>query len=285
MGFLEPLSRSPRFWNRLSFCFTVILILSPMTLAASDTPKQEQEKVSVCISCHRELGGKMAEPVALWEKSFHHKMGNNCEGCHGGDPTDEATAMSPEKGFVGAPKPGEVAAFCGKCHVGVKENYMKSPHHAAALQGLGPNCISCHHSHDVQEASFELINENLCSTCHSYENPQKIKKSFVTAEMELQTSKARLGYLEHRGMPVKRLEEKLFALRNSLHQMTHTLDLGEIQNKTQGVLKELGEMNAEMDVFQKKIHRRWWIGGAVIVFLSALIFVLIKLLKTYEAEE
>lgn len=240
---------------------------------------------SVCISCHQAMGGGTASPVALWETSIHSKMGNSCEGCHGGDPTDEAKAMDPAAGFIGAPKPGGVAEFCGRCHVGVKDNYLKSVHYQAALQGKGPTCTTCHHSHDVQKASFDLIDESLCARCHSFENAQKIKRAFVSAEVALQDEKKILRYITHRGAPVKRLEEKLFALRNSLHQMTHTLDLPEIQKKTESVLQELEGMNREVDAFRKKIHRRWKVGSLVGGFLILLIVVLFQLLKTYESEE
>ncbi len=251
--------------------------------ASEGGPKEE--KVSACISCHRELGGKMAEPVHLWENSIHHQMGNNCEGCHGGDPNDPADAMSPAKGFVGAPKPENVAEFCGKCHVGVKENYMKSPHHAAAQQGAGPNCVTCHHSHDVQRASFELINETLCTQCHSYDNAQKIKKSFVSAEMSIQAMIRELHLLDKRGMWVKNLEDKLFALRNSLHQMTHTLDVPEIENKTQAVLKDIEGMKGDTSVMHQRIHKRWWIGALVMAFLAVLVVVLVRFHNTFEEGE
>lgn len=263
---------------------TLIGVLLLLGVAHAEE-KSDRKNAGACVSCHTDLGGKMAEPVTLWEKSIHHEMGNNCEGCHGGDPADPAEAMNPAKGFVGAPKPDQVAAFCGKCHVGVVENYRKSPHYAASLGGKGPNCVTCHRSHDVQRASFDLINETLCSQCHSFENGRKMKRAFVSAEIALKETKTELTHLDHRGMPVKRLEEKLFALRNSLHQMTHTLDVPEIEGKTRTVLGEVGEMRKEMDDFHRRIHRRWWIGAGIAGFLIVLIFTLIRLLKTYEEEE
>lgn len=259
----------------------VFLVVSPAVGAEGPA----EEKASTCISCHRDLGGKLAEPVTLWEKSIHHQMGNSCEGCHGGDPGDPADAMSPAKGFVGAPKRHQIASFCGKCHVGVMENYQKSPHYAAALTGGGPNCVTCHHSHDVQRASFDLISEPLCSQCHSYENGQEMKKAFVTAELALQSTIAETHLLDRRGMPVKRLEEKLFALRNSLHQMTHTLGVAEIQNKSRQVLADVEEMKKETRSLHERIHRRWWGGVGVAAFLAVLVFALIRLLKSFEEEE
>lgn len=259
--------------------------LTALCSAVVAEEKAGSETVNTCVSCHRDLGGEMAEAVVLWEKSYHHQMGNNCEGCHGGDPTDLAESMSPAKGFVGIPKKDQIPEFCGKCHVGVLENYKKSPHYAAFKKGSGPNCVTCHHNHDVQRASFDLINEKLCGQCHSFENGQKMRKAFVSAELALQDTKAELARLDQRGMPVKRLEEKFFALRNSLHQMTHTLDVPEIENKTQSVLSEVKGIQKEMDDFNQRVHRRWLIGAAVAAFLAVLIAALILLLKNIEEEE
>ena len=256
----------------------LLLLGSPVWAAEGEVPKE-----SVCISCHRDLGGE-AGPVALWDKSIHKQMGNSCEGCHGGDPTDPADAMNPAKGFVGAPKPLQIPDFCGKCHVGVVENYKRSPHYAAFLAGSGPSCITCHKSHDVQRASFELISEELCSQCHSYDNGRKMKQAFVSAEIALQEMREELHSLDRRGMPVKKLEEKLFAERNSLHQMTHTLNVGEIEGKTKTALAGLETMANETKLLRQKIRRRWWIGAAVGAFLVVLIYALIRLLKTFEEE-
>lgn len=259
----------------------IVLLLIPVLGAAEEGAKKE----SACISCHSRLDEKLAAPVKLWEKSYHHEMGNNCEGCHGGDPTDLAESMSPAKGFVGSPKPDRIPAFCGKCHVGVVENYKKSPHYASFQKGTGPSCVTCHNSHDVQRASFDLINESLCSRCHSFENGKKMKKAFITAEMALQDTRSKLERLDHRGMPVKRLEEKLFALRNSLHQLTHTLDVSEIELKTTTVLTDLDEISKEMVPLNERVHKRWVVGALVGAFLITLITVMVKLLRNLEEDE
>jgi hypothetical protein len=233
--------------------FVCVLLSSTVALAIE---KSGEEPVSVCISCHLELGDEMAKSVTLWKMSIHYQAGNSCEGCHGGDPADSDEAMNPEKGFVGSPKPNEISAFCGKCHVGVKENYIKSPHHETAIEGgVAPTCVTCHKSHDVKKASFELISEELCSQCHSYENGQKIKKAFISAEMALQQKKETLRYLGQRGM------------------------------KTRSVLEDLNKIEADVQTFEKRIRKRWWIGGGIAGFLIILIILLYQLLRTYEEEE
>ncbi len=78
--------------------------LTALCSAVVAEEKAGSETVNTCVSCHRDLGGKMAEAVVLWEKSYHHQMGNNCEGCHGGDPTDLAEAMDTKVEWIEEPR-------------------------------------------------------------------------------------------------------------------------------------------------------------------------------------
>jgi hypothetical protein len=78
--------------------------------------------------------------------------------------------MTAERGFIGVPDYAEVPAFCGRCHVGVEEDYRASLHGQVVEFG-GPNCVSCHENHAVQVATIDLINEVSCSRCHSYDKP------------------------------------------------------------------------------------------------------------------
>src|ERR1700756_5033777 len=92
-------------------------------LLALVAPVFAQEEEISCVSCHKGLGGDLAKPVELWQDSIHKKNGIACYNCHGGNPkVQDMDAMSPEAGFVGAPKENEVPKFCGKCHVAVMEN-------------------------------------------------------------------------------------------------------------------------------------------------------------------
>lgn len=252
---------------------SLLVLIRVKPVEATAEPENAGEQ-SVCVLCHEQLGGEYSEPVELWRHSIHYRAGNNCDGCHGGDPKDEAMAMDPSRGFVGAPGPHQVVDFCGKCHVGIKENYMKSPHYNASLVGdKFPSCVTCHNSHDVKKASFDLINETLCTKCHTYEQAQRIKRAFVSAEMELTHEEETLEYLDRRGMDIKRQNERLFALRNSLHQMTHTLNVDNIKIKTDSVISELEQIHTASMELNKKVHKRWWIGGGVALFflISALL--------------
>src|SRR5450756_2377219 len=94
--------------------------------------------------------------------------------------------MKPESGFVGRPKPKEVPEFCGKCHLGIKENYLESGHgKALKATGKGPNCVTCHHSHDIQKASIDIINDKLCGVCHTYDRAKEMKTALLLTEQKI----------------------------------------------------------------------------------------------------
>ena len=133
---------------------------------------------SVCLQCHAALEGRLSAPVSAWRTSIHAQNGISCPDCHGGDPTDFAMAMDLERGFVGVPKYDEVPAFCGRCHVGVKEDYLHSAH-GKALNSGGPQCVSCHGNHSVNQASLELINPTACSRCHEFGRADEIKQPWA----------------------------------------------------------------------------------------------------------
>ena len=113
----------------------IAMLVSPAQTGASSPPE------IVCIQCHSTLPGKYGEPVRLWRGSIHEANGIACNSCHGGDPRDSSKAMSPERGFVGAPKEADIPAFCGRCHVGVLKEYLSS-RHGQSLGTGGPTCVT-----------------------------------------------------------------------------------------------------------------------------------------------
>ena len=188
-------------------------------------------------------------------------------------------AGGPAKAFEDIPE--DAPQYCGKCHGDVLENYLKSAH-ALAPNHQGPNCVTCHQSHDLQGAPFNLIQEDLCGSCHSFEKPRRIKEIFVLADLAFKNQEKKLEYLSQRGMPVKRLEKKLLAQKNSMYRMTHILNLDDIEAANRQVSQGMDEMNQETEDFMGILHRRWMGGVLVSLFLMVVIFFLIRLLKTYK---
>lgn len=262
----------------LKITAAIIIMLFPMACLAAEQPD------IVCIQCHSKLPQKYSDPVRLWPGSIHAANGIACNSCHGGDPKDAVNAMSPERGFLGAPKDVSIPAFCGRCHVGVLKDYLKSKHGKALGKG-GPTCVTCHGNHLVVKASLELINEKNCTSCHGFERADRIKKAMHGTENIILAVDKRINTYKQNGGDVERLEKSLFAVRNDFHTLFHELDVESVQKETVRINAELKKLSAVLDRMDEEQQQRK-IYGAVAVglaLLAALLFHLLK--KTYDKKE
>ncbi len=265
------------------FDFLAILLLSVFValqpagsaLAAEDT---------VCIQCHGGLDGHLGEPVALWRTSVHAANGISCHDCHGGDPTDFEMAMSPQRGFIGVPEYGAVPDFCGRCHVGVKEDYLASAH-GMALEVGGPNCVVCHGNHAVQLATIDLINEDSCSRCHDYERAARVKKEISATEASLTSLEASVASLHRVGIDTEPLQESLFASRNSFRRLFHTVNIDKIRSQQAEFDQELSATRSTIEDYRKSLGQRKMAGGIIVVLLVAGGIVAWLIRRTYHDEE
>lgn len=239
---------------------------------------------SVCLQCHAGLEGRLAAPVAAWDSSIHAQNGISCPDCHGGDPTDFAMAMDPERGFVGVPEHGEIPEFCGRCHVGVKEDYFDSGH-GRALHSGGPQCVTCHGNHAVQTASLALINREDCSRCHEYGRAEEIKAAMLDTDRLLAGIQSDLDGLAKTGIRVREMEGETFALRNDFHRLFHTVDVERVREQTAAFQQRGGEIRTEIEAVQEELTTRKLLGAgaAGLLFLVSVICFLIR--KTYRDEE
>lgn len=249
--------------------------LSTLATAAEDT---------VCIQCHGGLDGRLAEPVEQWRTSVHAANGISCHNCHGGDPTDFEMAMAPERGFIGAPDYDKVPDFCGRCHVGVKEDYLASAH-GQALDDGGPQCVICHENHAVKVASIDLINKESCSRCHDYERAARVKNEISATETNLTKLEASVVSLHRVGIDTKRLEEGLFASRNSFRRLFHTVNIDKIKTQTAKFDQELGKTKSVIGDYEKTLGQRKLIGGGIVLLLLLGGCIALLIRRSYHDEE
>ena len=257
--------------------FLPLLILLALcgVAAAEDT---------VCIQCHEGLEGRLSEPVAQWRTSVHAANGISCNDCHGGDPTDFGMAMDPSRGFLGAPSYTDVPAFCGRCHVGVLEDYKVSAHGKALDRG-GAQCVMCHHNHAVKKASIDLINEKSCTRCHTYERAAKVKEAISQTETKLRALDKSLTGLHRVGIDTKKLRGQLFSSRNEFRRLFHTVNVEKLQAATAGFGQRLGKIGAQIDGIKAELSQRKMIGGLVVLLLVAAGCVAMLIRKSYHDEE
>jgi nitrate/TMAO reductase-like tetraheme cytochrome c subunit len=245
-----------------------------LLLFAYVSPVASQEPESSCISCHTAMGGDLANPVELWQDSIHKQNGISCNNCHGGNPALQDTdAMGPQEGFVGAPTEEGVPQFCGKCHVAVMENYMKSPHWLTEKKEH-PVCTTCHTAHHQQRATLDLINEKNCSRCHTYERAKKIKFVMQGTETEINQLNNSIEKVKQEGFDTKSLEDALFANRNQFHRLTHVLSADLIIDRTGTITDDLNKIGNDVEIDENIIRRRKIFGAILVAFLFISAFVI-----------
>ncbi len=260
--------------------FTLLLAVLFTQLLPQAGFAQEPVEI-VCIRCHSGLPEKYNQPVKLWRGSVHAENGIACNGCHGGDPKDAANAMSPQRGFLGAPKEPGIPAFCGRCHVGVMNDYLASAHGRALGKG-GPTCVTCHGNHQVLRASLELINEKSCSRCHSYDRARTIRNAMQETEVMIVAAEARINAFKKVGSDTEKLEKELFALRNRFHSLFHNVNVEAVKNESGRIQIELKKIQGVLVKWDETSHKRK-LAGALAVSAMLLMALFAHLLrKTFD---
>ncbi|MGA8183345.1 MAG: cytochrome c3 family protein [Terriglobia bacterium] len=171
-----------------------------------------------CVACHSNLPGNFGKPAKLFSEDIHHQQGLGCADCHGGNPNDDSmNAMSPAKGFRGAPSKAQIPAFCGRCHsdptymrkfnpslrTDQASEYFTSVHGKRLKQGDSKVavCVDCHSVHNIRAVTdtrapvYATHVAETCARCHADANYMKgykiptnqyslYKKSVHAAAME-----------------------------------------------------------------------------------------------------
>lgn len=248
------------------------------------TPSPVSAEESVCLQCHGGQPGHLGEPVPLWRESVHAENAIACQHCHGGDPTDFAMAMSPERGFIGVPQKDKIPDFCGRCHVGVREDYLQSAHGRALGLG-GPQCVTCHGSHAVKRATPELINSVDCSRCHEYGRAEEIKGAMATTDQKIAELEAALSELHRVGIDTTKLEGELFSKRNAFHRLFHSVDVEKVRSQTAAFQTELEAIGEKVAEIRSDLSHRKLAGGILVALLLLAGAVALLIRKTYQEEE
>lgn len=259
----------------LAGLFALLLLFPALSRAADEAPAAPPE--TVCLQCHSGQDERLSAPIGLWRTSIHAANGISCNDCHGGDPADFAMAMTPERGFLGAPEDTAIPAFCGRCHVGVEEDYRASKHGQALGKG-GPHCVTCHGNHGVQRASLDLINPNDCSRCHTYERAATIRDALAATDARIAALESDLAGLHRIGITTRELSGKVFAQRNDFHRLFHSVDVDKVREGTAGVLSGIEEVESQVAAIHADLGQRKLWGGIAIALLvgAGILFLLLR---------
>jgi nitrate/TMAO reductase-like tetraheme cytochrome c subunit len=264
------------FMRYLLTCFLALALATVAAAAGNNEP--------VCIPCHDSgmMKPELRNIPAEWRLSWHARNGVFCNDCHGGDPVDAAMAMSPQRGFVGAPKYQKVPEFCGKCHIGILKNYLESGHgKALKASGSGPNCVTCHGSHNIQKANIDIINEERCTQCHSYDRAKTMKQALFITEQKIRNIEHALKKLTSEGIYTGEQDKALFRTEAEFRTLFHTVDVDRVQQKTDGFLKQFDALQKKVDALFADLQSRKNFSGAVLLLLVGTGVVAFLLAKTY----
>ena len=266
--------------KQIGFLFIVLVLASPALagyrdIAGNAILNQAVDpggSENVCLTCHESaiMDETRRKIPGEWKQSWHAQNDVACHDCHGGDPTDAAMAMSPERGFVGVPKYRQVPEFCGKCHIGILKNYHESGHgKALRVNGSGPNCVTCHGAHNVQKANIEIINEELCSQCHSYGRAKEMKEALFQTEQKIQEIEASIKKLKAAGVFTEEEDKEIFRTHADFRTLFHVVDVSLVKYKTGGFLKRLGVIDEKLQsIFGELDSRRNFAIFLLIIFVA-----------------
>jgi nitrate/TMAO reductase-like tetraheme cytochrome c subunit len=266
-------------------CLAISLILIMAAPDRAQTAEGDETRTTACVVCHDsdDMKPELRSIPSAWRKSWHYQNDISCHDCHGGDPQDAAMAMSPERGFAGKPQYGQVPDFCGRCHIGILKNYLESGHGKALRSARrGPNCVTCHGSHDIQKADITIIDEKRCSQCHTYERAKAIKQALSVTEKKMKDVEDGLRALKRAGVYTETEDKTLFNTQAAFRTLFHSVDVSLIKARTDEFVKKLEEIEArERDIFHELRFRKNFSAFLMVVFLGMAV-VLILLSKTGE---
>ena len=153
--------------------------------------------------------------------------------------------------------------FCGRCHVGIKGDFLASAHGQALGRG-GPTCVTCHGSHRIIKVTLELINEATCSRCHPYQRAAAIKQSMQDTEQLLVGIEREQQRQKGEGVDTESDEMRLFALKNRYHRLFHNVDTSRVKRESAELQSELAKLQKALAATNEQRERRK-IAGALVI--------------------
>jgi len=242
-----------------------------------------QIEENVCISCHASdaMKPEYREITEAWQASWHAQNKISCENCHGGDPKDAALAMSRERGFVGVPQPQNIPEFCGKCHIAIVTNFLESGHGKALMSGhKAPTCVTCHGSHNIQKASINIISEQLCTKCHTYERAKIMKQALFQTENKIEELGKNLEALKREGIYPVTDERNLFSTQAAFRALFHTVDVNLVKDRTDEFTARLDEIGNNIQATDRELKFRKNFSAFLLLSFACMGIVIFLLNKT-----
>ena len=162
-------------------------------------------------------------------------------------------------------------------------NYLNSGHGKTFLNSAeGPSCVTCHGSHSIQRASMDIINEQLCSQCHTYERAKEMKQALFLVENKLNGIYNDLNNLKILGIATESQEKAYFRNHAEFRTLFHSIDVDAVRTKSSDFVLKLAIIEKEIDDSYKQLAFRRNFSAYLFLLFIGLSIVAFILAKTYE---
>ena len=129
---------------------------------------------------------------------------------------------------------------------------------------------------------MDIINEQLCSQCHSYERAKEMKQALFLVENKLNTIAKNLKRLKLFGIGTDMQEKAFFRNHAEFRTLFHSIDVDAVRAKSSEYTEKLEIIETEIsESFKQLAFRRNFSAYLFLVFIGLGIVVFL-LSKTYE---
>lgn len=179
-----------------------------------------------CARCHRLERGRLAQVVAIYETSAHHKAQVSCADCHGGDAGQSEKTKAHAGNFISRPDASGTLAMCGSCHAQPLALFKSSRHFPEYRNVPRLDCAECHGVHGIGALAASSEWTTFCAGCHGLEYlpplPQQFQEMLALSD---ELREAFRAMEEKRVKPSNDLMQRRREIRQRISEIVHPTDL------------------------------------------------------------
>ena len=116
--------------------------------------------------------------------------------------------------------------------------------------------MTCHGSHGIKKASIDIINEQLCTRCHSYDRAKVMKQALSVVESRIRDTEEGIKALRRNGMVMEADEKEFFRVHAEFRALFHTTDVGLVKDRTEEFRKHLEKLQQRLSQYFHELNFR-----------------------------
>ena len=129
---------------------------------------------------------------------------------------------------------------------------------------------------------MDIINEQLCSQCHTYERAQEMKQALFLVENKLSSVDETLGHLKLSGINIDDQQKIFYRNHAAFRALSHSIDVDSVRIKSGDYIKKLEMIESQIkESFEQLKFRKNFFAYLFLIFVG-LSLVAFLLSKSYE---